>query len=115
MKGINAMAKPATTDSKELAAITVNDKGAPVIAAANFKVQQIAMDYQKLGNDVAKIQKQHPFLTKAQIKAAISYYLAHKELFDAKIEESIKQYEEVHRDSADSPIRQKIRAQREAS
>ena len=113
MRRINALAKPSTTDSKELAVITVNDKGAPAIAAANFKVQQIAMDYQEFGNNVADIQKQHPFLTKAQIQAAISYYLAHKELFDARIEESIKQYEELHRDSADSPIRQKIRAQRE--
>ena len=108
------MARHAKSDSKKPTVITVNDKGAPVIAAANFKVQQIAMDYQKLGNDVARIQKQHQFLTKAQIQAAISYYLAHKELFDAKIEESIKQYEELHRDSAGSPIRQKIRAQRES-
>ena len=107
------MAKHVKSDSKDLTVITVNDKDAPVIAAANFKVQQIAMDYQEFGNNVAEIQKQHPFLTKAQIQAAISYYLAHKEFFDAKIEESIKQYEELHRDSADSPIRQKMRAQRE--
>ena len=107
------MARHAKSDSKEPTVITVNDKGAPVIAAANFKVQQIAMDYQEFGNNVAEIQKQHPFLTKAQIQAAISYYLAHKELFDARIEESIRQYEELHRDSAGSPIRQKFRAQRE--
>ena len=107
------MARHVKSDSKDLTVITVNDKDAPVIAAANFKVQQIAMDYQEFGNNVAEIQKQHPFLTKAQIQAAISYYLAHKEFFDAKIEESIKQYEELHRDSADSPIRQKMRAQRE--
>ena len=109
------MARHVKSDSKDLTVITVNDKDAPVIAAANFKVQQIAMDYQEFGNNVAEIQKQHPFLTKAQIQAAISYYLAHKEFFDAKIEESIKQYEELHRDSADSPIRQKMRAQRETS
>ena len=107
------MARHVKSDSKDLTVITVNDKDAPVIAAANFKVQQIAMDYQEFGNNVAEIQKQHPFLTKAQIQAAISYYLAHKEFFDARIEESIKQYEELHRDSAGSPIRQKIRAQRE--
>ena len=108
------MAKSKTTDAKDLAVITVNDSGAPVITAANFKVQQIALDYLQFGHDVAEIQKQHPFLTKIQIQAAISYYLAHKELFDAKIEESLKEYEELHRDSADSPIRKKFRALRDS-
>jgi uncharacterized protein (DUF433 family) len=75
------MVKHVKSDSKDLTVITVNDKDAPVIAAANFKVQQIAMDYQEFGNNVGEIQKQHPFLTKAQIQAAISYYLAHKEFF----------------------------------
>ena len=109
-KGINTTAKRKTTDVKDLAEITVYDNGAPVIAAANFKVQQIALDYLKFGNDVDEIQKQHPFLTKIQIQAAISYYLAHKESFDAEIEESLREYEKLHRDSADSPIRKKIRA-----
>ena len=79
----------------------------------NFKVQQIALDYLQFGNDVAEIQKQHPFLTNAQIQAAISYYLAHKEQFDARIEESLRDYEDLHHDSADSPIRNKIRDWRE--
>ena len=107
------MAKPKTTDAKDLAEITLNEKGVPVIAAANFKVQQIALDYLQFGNDVAEIQKQHPFLTNAQIQAAISYYLAHKEQFDARIEESLRDYEDLHHDSADSPIRKKIRDWRE--
>ena len=64
------------------------------------------------GNNVAEIQKQHPFLTKAQIQNAISYYLDHKEFFDSEIEESAREYEEVHRDSANSRIRQKLRERR---
>ena len=93
--------------------ISVNDKGAPVIAAANFKVRQIALDYLQFGNDVAEIQKQHPFLTIAQIQAAISYYLAHSETFDSEIKESLREYEDQLSNSADSPIRRKIRAWRE--
>ena len=112
-KGLNAIAKTTTNDAKKSAEITLSEKGVPVISAANFKVQQIALDYLKFGNDVDEIQKQHPFLTKIQIEAAISYYLAHKEWFDAKIEESLREYEKLHRDSADSPISKKIRAWRE--
>ena len=52
-------------------------------------------------------------LTKAQIQAAISYYPAHKESFDTKIEESLREYEKLHLDSADSPIRRRIRAWRQ--
>ena len=70
------------------------------------------MDCIEMENNVAEIQKQHPFLTKAQIQNAISYYLDHKELFDSEIEESAREYEEVHRDSANSRIRQKLRERR---
>ena len=93
--------------------ISLNDKGAPVITAANFKVRQIALDYLQFGNDVAEIQKQHSFLTHAQIQAAISYYLAHRETFDSEIKESLREYEDQLCNSADSPIRRKIRAWRE--
>ncbi len=106
------MAKPKWEIFEESAGIVVNDQGVPVIAGANFKVRHIAMDYIEMGNDVVEIQKQHPFLTKAQIQNAISYYLDHKEFFDTEIEESAQEYDRLHRDSADSPIRQKLREQR---
>ena len=112
-KPSNYTTEPESTDPNELAAISFNEKGVPTIAEANFKVQQIALDYLQFGDDVAEIQRQHPMLTKAQILAAISYYLAHKESFDTEIEESLREYEKLHRDSANSPIRRRIRAWRE--
>ena len=102
------MAKPETKNSEDLAEITVNGEGVPIIAGANFKVRQIAVDYLQFGNDIAEIQRQHPFLTRVQIRKAISYYLDHKDLIDAEIEESAKEYDELHRKSATSPIRQKL-------
>ena len=69
------MAKPKTKTSDESAEIIVNEQGVPVIAGTDFKVRQIAMDYIEMGYDVAGIQGQHPFLSKAQIRLAISYYL----------------------------------------
>ena len=84
------MAKPETKTSDESAGIIVNEQGVPVIAGADFKVRQIAMDYIEMGNSVAGIQRQHPFLSKAQIQVAISYYLDNKRSFDAEIEESAR-------------------------
>ena len=106
------MAKPKTKTSDESAEIIVNEQGVPVIAGTDFKVRQIAMDYIEMGYDVAGIQGQHPFLSKAQIRLAISYYLNNKKSFDAEIEDSAREYERLHRESANSPIRQKLRERR---
>ena len=103
------MAKHKWEIFEESAGIAVNDQGVPVIAGANFKVRHIAMDYIEMGNDAAEMHKQHPFLTKVQIQNAISYYPDHKEFFDTEIEESAREYERLHRDSANSLIRQKLR------
>lgn len=73
------MAEPKTKVPDESAKIIVNDQGVPVIAGADFKVRQIAMDYIEMGNDVAGIQRQHPFLSKAQIRLAISYTRGRRE------------------------------------
>ena len=106
------MAMPETKTSDESAEIIVNEQGVPVIAGADFKVRQIAMDYIEMGNDVAGIQRQHPFLSKTQIQVAISYYLENRRSLDAEIEESAREYERLHRESANSPIRQKLRKRR---
>ena len=103
------MAKSKTKTSDESAEIIVNEQGVPVIAGADFKVRQIAMDSIEMGYDVAGIQGQHPFLSGAQIRLAISYYLKNKKSFDAEIEDSAREYEWLHRESANSPIRQKLR------
>ena len=106
------MAKPKTKTSNESAEIIVNEQGVPVIAGAYFKVRQIAMDYIEMGYDVAGIQGQHPFLSRAQIRLAISYCHKNKKSFDAEIEDSAREYERLHRESANSPIRQKLRERR---
>lgn len=44
------MAKPKTRVSDLNAKIIVNDQGVPVIAGADFRVRQIAMDYNVLNS-----------------------------------------------------------------
>ena len=97
---------------KEVKSSYVNEQGVPVIAGAGFKVRQIAMDYIEMGHDVAGIQRQHPFLSRAQFQVAISYYLDNKRSFDAEIEESAREYERLHRETSGSPIRKKLRERR---
>ena len=109
------MAKPKTKTPDESAEIIVNEQGVPVLAGADSKVRQIAIDYIEMGDDVAGIQRQHPILSRAQIRLAISHYLDNKRSFDAEIEDSAREYERLHRESAASPIRQKLRERRAKS
>ena len=55
-KPSNDLAEPERTEPNKLAAISFNENGVPTIAEANFKVQQIALDYLQFGDDVAEIQ-----------------------------------------------------------
>ena len=106
------MVKPKNKVTDVRAEIIVNDQGLPVLAGADSKVRQIAIDYIEMGDDVAGIQRQHPILSRARIRLAISHYLDNKRSFDAEIEDSAREYERLHRESAASPIRQKLRERR---
>ena len=53
--------------------------GQPRIAGTRLKVQQIALEYERLGWTPDQICDAHPGVTLAQVHAAISYYYDHKE------------------------------------
>jgi uncharacterized protein (DUF433 family) len=61
--------------------------GQPRIAGTRLKVQQIALEYERLGWTPDQICDAHPGVTLAQVHAAISYYYDHKEEIDQTIRE----------------------------
>jgi uncharacterized protein (DUF433 family) len=61
--------------------------GQPRIAGTRLKVQQIALEYERLGWAPDQICDAHPGVTLAQVHAAISYYYDHKEEIDQTIRE----------------------------
>jgi uncharacterized protein (DUF433 family) len=64
--------------------------GQPRIAGTRLKVQQIALEYERLGWSPDQICEAHPGVTLAQVHAAMSYYYDHKREIDQAIREDIE-------------------------
>lgn len=64
--------------------------GQPRIAGTRIKVQQVALEYERMGWSPDQICDSHPELSLAQVHAAISYYYDHQ----AEIGRSLREDEE---------------------
>ena len=80
--------------------------GRPIIAGTGVTVQRIAV-WHNLGNAPEEIVQKISHLSLAQIHAALSYYYANQEWFDADIaaeDEAYERYrEEYHRERQSQP------------
>lgn len=69
----------------------VQDKGIcggqPRIVGTRLKIQQIVLEYERLGWSPDQTCDAHQGITLAQVHAAISYYYDHKEEMDKSIRE----------------------------
>jgi uncharacterized protein (DUF433 family) len=65
--------------------IYLDEQGRARIQGTRFKVIHIARD-KRAGLDVDAIQEAYPHLSLAQIHAALSYYYAHQDELDARME-----------------------------
>ena len=73
--------------------IEINEKvcgGKPCIAGSRIKVQQVVLEYERLGWTADEICDAHPSIGLADVHAALMYYYDNKE----KIEEDIREDEE---------------------
>lgn len=84
---------PYISSDKEIA------DGEPIIISTRTRVIQIAMEYTQLGYSPDDIVEAHPHLKLAQVHDALSFYHENKAIFDRKIEESLKFYEEGKKSS----------------
>jgi uncharacterized protein (DUF433 family) len=62
-----------------------DEHGAARITGPRTPVKMIAVDHVVRGYSPAEIHFQYPYLSLAQIHAALSYYFAHQEAIDAEI------------------------------
>ncbi len=82
--------------------IYLDDRGVAMIEGTTTKVIQVALDKIAQGWDADEIHAQYPYLSLAQIHAALSYYYQHQAELDADIE---RRYQEVQRLRAETPPR----------
>ena len=89
--------------------IEIDDKGVASIAGANTKVVEVVLDKLAYGWSPEEIHFQHPHLSLAQIHAALAYYFDHQAHFDKQIEGTLREAESLAGQTADSPLRQRLR------
>jgi uncharacterized protein (DUF433 family) len=80
--------------------IYLDDRGVAYIEDTTTKVIQVALDKIAQDWDADEIHAQYPYLSLAQIHAALSYYYQHQDELDADIE---RRYQEADRLRAQMP------------
>jgi uncharacterized protein (DUF433 family) len=89
-----------------------DDRGRPWIDDTNIKVVEVVLDHTASGMSPQEIHDEYPYLSLAQIHAALTYYFDHKQAIDDEIERQVREYEALRAEShAKSPLIQRLRAQ----
>ncbi len=89
--------------------IELDERGVAWVAQANVKVIEIVQDKLAYGWSPEEIHFQHPYLSMAQIHAALTYYYDHQIEFDAEIVQQLTEVRAMADAAKDSPGRQRLR------
>ena len=92
--------------------IALAANGMPVIAGTSTKVVEIVIDQMAHHWDAEEIHRQHPYLSLAQICAALAYYHDHETELNREIEERLRREDDLIRGLGDSVLRAKLQAVR---
>lgn len=74
------------------------------------RVSQIALDYTEYGWSPDEIQRQHPYLTLAEVHSALAYYFDHVEEIDREIEEEWKESQRLAKATPSAPFLARLKA-----
>ena len=75
------------------------------------RVAQIVMDYLAHGWSPDEMCRQHPYLTPAEVHAAMAYYFDHQDEIDEEIRAEIEQVEREQAQAVRSPAYHRLRSQ----
>lgn len=90
--------------------ILIGDDGVATIAGTKTKVVEVVLDHLAHQWHADDIQRQHSYLTLAQIHAALSYYYDHQSALDGEIENRLRIVAEIKVRRGDATLRDKLRA-----
>src|SRR5947209_13070203 len=87
-----------------------DDRGRPWIDDTNTKVIEVVCDHTGWGLSADEIQEGYPYLSLAQVHAALAYYYDHKAEFDAEIEAQLERIDKLKAQAdANSPFLKRMR------
>lgn len=88
-----------------------DDQGRPWIDDTNTKVIEVVCDHTGWGMSAEEIHREYPYLSLAQVHAALAYYYDHKPELDAEIEAQLKRVDALKAQAdAVSPFLARMRA-----
>ncbi|MBI3947075.1 MAG: DUF433 domain-containing protein [Armatimonadetes bacterium] len=91
--------------------IWLDEQGVAWIDETNTKVIEVALDKIAYGWTAEEIHEQHPYLSLAQIHAALTYYYDHRDAMDRKIaaDRREREIEALARAEPESPFAKRVR------
>ncbi|MBX9569504.1 MAG: DUF433 domain-containing protein [Candidatus Obscuribacterales bacterium] len=75
--------------------IVVDSDQTPFIDGTTLKVKELALEYLSYGWSAEQLQRQHDYLSLAQIHGALSYYFDHQSVMDKEIFQELSKIDEI--------------------
>ena len=88
--------------------IELDGHGIAWIGGANVKVTEVVLDKIAYGWSPEEIHFQHPYLSLAQIHAALTYYYENQSLLDAQIRHGLEESGKLASQFSDADFRSKL-------
>jgi len=89
--------------------IYLDEEGRAWIDDTNTKVIEVVLDKLAYGWSAEEIHEQYPYMSLAQIHAALSYYYDHQAELDADIQRRYEEVEEMRKKAGESPIARRLK------
>ncbi|HXB22042.1 MAG TPA: DUF433 domain-containing protein [Candidatus Solibacter sp.] len=89
--------------------IRIDESGVAWIDNTRVKVIEVALDKLVHGSSPEEIHFQYPHLSLAQVHAALAYYYDHQSELDAEIQRRWHEVNTLASETADTPLRKRLR------
>lgn len=101
-----ATARPHPSGYKHVA---LDGAGVARIAGTNTKVREVVLDQLAYGWSPQEMHWQHPYLSLAQLHAALAYYYDHQAQIDQEIQEELAEVDRLRAEAGPSSLADKLR------
>ncbi|MFM7450204.1 MAG: DUF433 domain-containing protein [Leptolyngbyaceae cyanobacterium] len=91
--------------------VELDEQQVPYIAGTTLKVVELVEAQQAYGWSPEEIHIQHRYLSLGQIHSALAYYWDHQQEMDADLERRFQSAEAIRRETGETTLARKLRAQ----
>jgi uncharacterized protein (DUF433 family) len=89
--------------------IEFDSESVPIISGTTTKVIEVVQDHLAHHWDAEDIHRQYPYLSLAQIYAALTYYYDHEQELDQEINRRLGRVQDIRSHRADAALQAKLR------